>query len=78
MMIIFINVYLISNLWKYTNSEQGVMRKCDNRGVKSEKRRRPVMSLSMSAFCILSFGCWYQQVTLPLLLESSGVSAVMH
>jgi hypothetical protein len=36
--------------------EQGMMGEFDNRGVINEGRRRPVMSLSISAFYILSFG----------------------
>ena len=46
-------------------SEQGIMRKCANEG-----RRRPAMSLSISVFYILNFGCGFQQVTRPLLLGS--------
>jgi hypothetical protein len=52
------------------HSEQGIMRKCDKRGVKNEGRRRPAMSLSISVFYVLNFGCGFQQVTWPLLLGS--------
>ena len=46
------------------------MGKRDNRGVKNEGRRRPVTSLSISAFYVPNFGYGFQQVTRSWLLGS--------